>query len=76
MVLRVRPTPTRFPTNSLSTPMDNTPLHLISRGCHQWARGIQGIFGYFVDVSRRHEFILLDNVGINLSSCQKSISNY
>ncbi len=27
MVLRVKPTPTRFPTNSLNTPMDNTPLH-------------------------------------------------
>ncbi len=27
MVLRVKPTPTRFPTNSLYTPMDNTPLH-------------------------------------------------
>ncbi len=27
MVLRVKPTPTRFPTNSLYTPMENTPLH-------------------------------------------------
>ncbi len=27
MVLRVKFTPTRFPTNSLFTPMDNTPLH-------------------------------------------------
>ncbi len=27
MVLRVKPTPTRFPTNSLYTPMDKTPLH-------------------------------------------------
>ncbi len=27
MVLRVKPTPTRFPTNSLYTPMVNTPLH-------------------------------------------------
>ncbi len=26
MVLPVRPTPTQFPTNSLYTPMDNTPL--------------------------------------------------
>ncbi len=25
MLLRVKPTPTRFPTNILYTPMDNTP---------------------------------------------------
>ncbi len=30
MVLRVKPTPTRFPTNILSTPVDNTILHSIS----------------------------------------------
>ncbi len=36
MVLRVKPTPTRFPTNSLYTPMDNTPLHTISNVCHPW----------------------------------------
>ncbi len=33
MVLRVKPTPTRFPTNSLYTPIDNTPLHSISSVC-------------------------------------------
>ncbi len=33
MLLRVKPTPTRFPTNSLYTPMDNTPLHSISSVC-------------------------------------------
>ncbi len=38
MVLRVKPTPTRFPTNSLYTPMDNTPLHSISSVCHPWGR--------------------------------------
>ncbi len=27
MVLRVKSTPTRFPTNILSTPKDSTPLH-------------------------------------------------
>ncbi len=27
MVLRVKPTPTRFPINSLYTPEENTPLH-------------------------------------------------
>ncbi len=36
MVLRVKPTPTRFPTNSLYTPMDSTPLHSISSVCHPW----------------------------------------
>ncbi len=39
MVLRVKPTPTRFPTNSLYTPMDNTPLHSIPSVCHPW--GVQ-----------------------------------
>ncbi len=34
MVLRVKPTLTRFPTNNLYTPMDNTPLHSISSVCH------------------------------------------
>ncbi len=36
MVLRVKPTPTRFPTNSLYTPVDNTNLHSISSVCHPW----------------------------------------
>ncbi len=36
MVLRVKPTLTRFPTNSLYTPMDNTPLHSISSVCYPW----------------------------------------
>ncbi len=36
MVIRVKPTPTRFPTNSLYTPMDNTPLHSISSVCRTW----------------------------------------
>ncbi len=34
MVLRVKPTPTRFPTNSLYNTMDNTPLHFIPSVCH------------------------------------------
>ncbi len=29
MVLRIKHTPTLLPTNSLYTPMDNTPLHSI-----------------------------------------------
>ncbi len=36
MVLRVKHTPTRLPTNNLYTPMDNTPLHSISSVCHPW----------------------------------------
>ncbi len=36
MVLRVKPTPTRFLINSLYTPMDNTPLHSISSVCNPW----------------------------------------
>ncbi len=38
MVLRVKHTPTRLPTNSLYTPMDNTPSHSISSMCHPWGR--------------------------------------
>ncbi len=34
MVLRVKHTPTRLPTNSRNTPMHNTPLHSISSVCH------------------------------------------
>ncbi len=47
MVLRVKPTPTRFPTNSLYTPMENTPLHSILSVCQRgvrplnvWAQGL------------------------------------
>ncbi len=36
MVLQVKPTPTRFPTSSLYTPMDKTPLQSISSMCHPW----------------------------------------
>ncbi len=43
MLLRVKPTPTRFPTNSFYTPMDNTPLHFLSSVCHPW--GILQLFG-------------------------------
>ncbi len=39
MVLRVKPTPTWFPPNSLYTPIDNTPLHSISSVCHPWGKG-------------------------------------
>ncbi len=46
MVLRVKPTPTRLPTNSLYTPMDNTPLHSISSVCHPW--GIWLLYGLII----------------------------
>ncbi len=36
MVLRIKPTPARFPTKSFYTPMDNTPLHCISSVYHPW----------------------------------------
>ncbi len=36
MILRVKPTPARFPTNSLYTPVDNTLLHSISSVCYPW----------------------------------------
>ncbi len=36
MLLGVKLTPTRFPANSLYTPMDNTPLHSIPSVCHPW----------------------------------------
>ncbi len=39
MVLRVKPTPTWFPTNSFYTPVDNTLLHSISSVCHPWGNG-------------------------------------
>ncbi len=42
MVLRIKPSPTRFPTNSLYTPMDNAPLHSISSVCHLW--GLLSLF--------------------------------
>ncbi len=49
MVLHVKPTPTRFPTNSLYTPMDNTPLHSISSMCHPWV--------YCLGMSPRDQFL-------------------
>ncbi len=36
LVSRVKPTLTRFPTNSPYTPMDNTPLHSLSSVCYPW----------------------------------------
>ncbi len=36
MLLRAKPTPTPFPTNSLYTPMDNELLHPLSSVCHPW----------------------------------------
>ncbi len=36
MVLRVKPSPTLFPTNSLYTTMDNKSLHSIPSVCRPW----------------------------------------
>ncbi len=36
VVLRVKPTPTRFPINSFYTPMGNVPSHSLSIVCHPW----------------------------------------
>ncbi len=37
MVLRVKLTQSRYPTNSPYTPMDNTPLHSLSNVCNPWS---------------------------------------
>ncbi len=52
MLLRAKLTPTRFPTNSLYTPMDNTPLHSMPSVCHPLGRSV--IEGYFCE--RQHPF--------------------
>ncbi len=36
MALQVKPTPTRFPTSILYTPMDDTPLHSVLSVYHPW----------------------------------------
>ncbi len=36
MAVRVKTTPTQFPTNSLYNPIDNTPLRSISSEGHPW----------------------------------------
>ncbi len=40
MVLRVKHTLTRFPTNSLYIPIDNTSLHSISSVRHPWGQSL------------------------------------
>ncbi len=50
MVLRVKPTPTRFPTNSLYTLMDNTLLHSIPSVCHPWGQGV--LYAGFISFER------------------------
>ncbi len=39
MVLQIKPIPTRFPTNSLYTTMDNTPRHSKPSVCRPWSDG-------------------------------------
>ncbi len=49
MVLRVKPTPTRFPTDSLYTPMDNTPSHSTYQVCA--TRGAVAVVVVLVDLN-------------------------
>ncbi len=42
MVLRVKPSPYRLPTNNFFTPVDNTPLHSIPSVCHPWSGACGG----------------------------------
>ncbi len=55
MVLRVKPTPTRFPTNSLYTPMDNTPLHSVSSVFHLWGLLLLLLFRHSAKISIAQE---------------------
>ncbi len=53
MVLRVKPTPTRSPTNSLYTPMDNTSLHSILSVVHPWGQvGVRNVLVWFLTNQR------------------------
>ncbi len=55
MVLQVKPTPTQFQTNSLYTPMDNTPLHSISsyatRGATAQTQTVPAVSGVRITTS-------------------------
>ncbi len=67
MVLRVRPTPTRFLTNSLYTPVDNTPMHSKTSVCHPWGFSIC-IPPYCVLLLGRGEAVVLGASDICLDS--------
>ncbi len=73
MVLRVKPTSTRFPTNSLYTPMDNTPMHSITSVCHPWGFSICVLF-----LGRGEAVVLGDRVSVcTVNSLTKgNILNY
>ncbi len=45
----VIPTPTRFKTNSLYTPFDNTPLHSIPSVCRPWCYSVVVFSSLVVD---------------------------
>ncbi len=59
MVLRVKPTPARFPTNSLYTPMDNTPMHSITSVYHPWGFSICVLF-----LGRGEAVVLGDRISV------------
>ncbi len=69
MVLLVKPTPTRFLTDSLYTPMDNTPLHSIRSACHPW--GGQLSSRIYIDdlINSTHVYFVLTTSSLNLISC-------
>ncbi len=61
MVLRVKRTPTRFPTNSLYISMGSTLLHSMPNVCHPW--GSAGVWavahpGWWGCLSRRKPWVL------------------
>ncbi len=57
MVLRVKPTPTRLPNNSLYTPMNNTLLHSISSVCQPWGMAVVGYDEWPVRVQSEEQLI-------------------
>ncbi len=74
---RFKPISTRFSTNSLYTPMDNTPLHSISCVCHRVdARSIRSLCwsAYIIMVdgvwSKNRYYILAHACGRVLASSQ------
>ncbi len=66
MVLRVKPTLTRFPTKSLYTPIDNTPLHSLSSVCHPWGDVV--VVGYLTEMLAMHALHLpyIGNGGLSV----------
>ncbi len=62
-VLSFTGTPTRFPTNSLYTPMGNIPLYSISSVCHPWSRRCCKLLG--ASCIERSGYLEINNFGMN-----------